>query len=340
MARSIPTGALIAAAILAAPLAAQEAAQTPVPPMSAHDLITLPRLVAPVVNDAGTLAVYGVTTTDPDSFDRSTTYYLLDLTRPGAAAVALDFTDGETSPAFGPDGLLYVISNKEPWDGAEAINRVWRMAINPDGSIEKVQVVLGLPDIGAAGFKLSPDGKRIALWGAMPADCPDWGCGNTVPKHLPGPGTGRLYDGADGFYRHWDQWETPGIHNRIMAYPVKDWDTQARWEGEQDGVPVAGSDLATALIADTPTMPFGGGEELAFSPDGTRLYFTARKADGDEPGSTNLDIYVSDLSGAAPTLLTGGNAATDTAPVVSPDGRYLAWLAMARPTYEADKLAV
>ncbi len=107
-----------------------------------------------------------------------------------------------------------------------------------------------------------------------------------------------------------------------------------------EGVPVDGRDPATGVTGDTPTMPFGGGEDIAFAPDGTALYFTARRADAAEPGSTNLDIYVSDLSGAAPILLTADNPATDSTPAPSPDGRYLAWLAMARPTYEADKLTV
>lgn len=351
--RNITTfGTLAAAALLAAPLIAQDASGAPpavsgpkvsgvaAAPMSARDLVTLPRLGAPAVNAAGTLAIYGVTTTDPDSLARITAYYLLDLTKPDAAPVALDFGMAASSPTFGPDGLLYVLSDAPPWDGAGEQNRVWRMALGTDGSVERKQVVAGFADVGVAGFKLAPTGKRIALWGEMPAGCADTGCADVAPRHLPGPGTARLYDGADGFVRHWDQWETPGSHNRIVVYPLAGWDAQEGWEGPKDGVPVAGRDLATALVADTPTMPFGGGEELAFSPDGAQLYFTARKADGAEPGSTNLDIYVSDLSGGAPSLLTASNAATDTTPIVSPDGRYLAWLAMARPTYEADKLAV
>ncbi|PKP60705.1 MAG: peptidase S9, partial [Alphaproteobacteria bacterium HGW-Alphaproteobacteria-9] len=179
-----------------------------------------------------------------------------------------------------------------------------------------------------------PNGKAIALWAAIPRDCPQFGCPDAKPKHLPGPGTGRLYDGADGFVRHWDQWKTPGVHNRVFVFPIEG------GKAVGAGAPVDGHDPATGLTADTPTMPFGGGEEIAFAPDGSALYFTARMADGAEPTSTNLDIYVSDLSGAAPILLTAGNAATDTTPAPSPDGRYLAWLAMERPTYEADKLAV
>jgi dipeptidyl aminopeptidase/acylaminoacyl peptidase len=339
------SGALIAAALIAAPLAAEDAAgptpspTAPVPgvaaaPMSARDLVTMPRLGAPAVNAAGTLAVYGVTSTDADSLTRSTTFYLLDLTQPGAKPVKLDLGLKASAPAFGPDGALYFLSSGHPDDSAEIRSRVWRVSIGKDGRSSAPQAAVDIPGTDIAGFKLAPTGKAIALWAAIPRDCPRFGCPETTPKHLPGPGNGRLYDGADGFYRHWDRWATPGIPNRVFVFGMEN------GEAVGDGVPVDGTDPETGLIGDTPTMPFGGGEDIAWSPDGEQLYFVARKADGTEPTSTNLDIYVSDLSGAAPILVTANNAATDTAPTPSPDGRYLAWLAMERPTYEADRLSI
>jgi dipeptidyl aminopeptidase/acylaminoacyl peptidase len=324
------SSALVAAlALIATPLAAETA-----PPMSAKDLVTLPRLGAPVVNTAGTLAVYGVTTTDPESLTRSTGYYLLDLATPGAAPILLTFGINASSPAFGADGQLYFLSSAHPDAGTEPRGRVWRVSLAKNGKTGTPQLVAGYPDASIAGFKLAPNGTRIALWAEVPRDCPKLGCGEAKPAHLPGPGTGRLYDGSGGFVRHWDRWATPGTPNRVFVFPL------ANGQAQGDGVPVDGSDPATGLVADTPTMPFGGGEEIAFSPDGAQAYFAARLSDGAEPGSTNLDIYVSDLTGAAPKLLTGSNAATDTMPAPSPDGRYLAWLAMDRPTYEADRLQV
>jgi dipeptidyl aminopeptidase/acylaminoacyl peptidase len=324
------SGALVAAlALIATPLAAETA-----PPMSAKDLVTLPRLGAPVVNTAGTLAVYGVTTTDPESLTRSTGYYLLDLATPGAAPILLTFGINASSPAFGADGQLYFLSSAHPDAGTEPRGRVWRVSLAKNGKTGTPQLVAGYPDASIAGFKLAPNGTRIALWAEVPRDCPKLGCGAAKPAHLPGPGTGRLYDGSGGFVRHWDRWATPGTPNRVFVFPL------ANGQAQGDGAPVDGSDPANGLVADTPTMPFGGGEEIAFSPDGAQAYFAARLSDGAEPGSTNLDIYVSDLTGAAPKLLTGSNAATDTMPAPSPDGRYLAWLAMDRPTYEADRLQV
>jgi dipeptidyl aminopeptidase/acylaminoacyl peptidase len=333
------SGAVIAAALLAAtPLSAQAPSAVPgvtTAPMSAEDLVTLPRLGAPAVNAEGTLAVYTVTVTDPATLTRAPAHYLIDLATPGAAPVPLAIAIRASGLTFGADGALYFLSSEHPdGAGAAARGRVWRVALGKDGTAGAPQLVAGFPDADIAGFKLAPTGDAIALWGEVPRECRTFGCADAKARYLPGPGSGRLYDGSDGFVRHWDRWATPGLHNRIFVFGLAD----GRVLGE--GVPVDGEDPATGLVADMPTMPFGGGEEIAFSPDAEQLYFTARKADGAEPGSTNLDIYVSDLLGGPPRNLTAGNTATDTTPTLSPDGRYLAWLAMDRPTYEADRLSV
>jgi hypothetical protein len=70
------------------------------------------------------------------------------------------------------------------------------------------------------------------------------------------------------------------------------------------------------------------------------VIYAARQADRDEPRSTNLDLWWAPVDGSAPRNLTAANHGTDTTPAVSPDGRWLAWAAMARPGYEADRLVV
>ncbi len=337
-------GALVAATVLAAPLAAEDlssrAPAAPVvsgvtaPPMTAEDLVTLPRPGAPAVNREGTLAVYSVTITDPASLKRTPAHYLIDLARPGTAPVALDLGLKASDLAFGSDGALYFLSSENTDAAAPTRSRVWRVTLAKDGTAGTPQLVTPGTERDIAGFRLAPNGGAIAVWGEVPRDCPTFGCTDAAPAYLPGPGTGRLYDGDRGFVRHWDRWATPGLHNRIFVFPL----TNGVATGE--GVPADGKDPAAGITADAPTMPFGGGEELAFAPDGSALYFTARLSNGEEPGSTNLDIYRAKLDGAAPELLTAAHKATDTTPVPSPDGRYLAWLAMERPTYEADRLAV
>ncbi len=321
------------AAFAAAPLMAQSTPASPTA-MSAHDLVTLPRLGAPVAAPDGSFAVYTVTTTDPESLDRRPALFLIDLTKPGAQPQPIALPLRAAGLVIGRDGFLYFLSSEHTDNKAARRARVWRIAISGAGVAGAAQVVAEFPDIDIAGFKLAPNGTRIALWGEVPRDCPTFGCGARAKAHLPGPGSGRLYEGGQGFVRHWDSWSNPGAPNRVFVFDL------AGGTIAGEGVPIDGRDPATGITANTPTLPFGGAEDIAFTPDGSAVYFAARLANRTEPGSTNLDIYASELDGAAPTLVTPGNPATDTNPVISPDGRHLAWLAMDRAGYEADRLSV
>ncbi|MCU0948442.1 MAG: S9 family peptidase [Porphyrobacter sp.] len=329
-------GTALAAAPLALSLTPALAAQNPAPApaMTARDLVTLPRLGAPVAAPDGSFALYAVTETDPISLDRKPSYFLLDLTTPGAEPRALAMPLRASGLTIASDGFVYFLSGEHPDKAQPRRTRVWRMAISGAGLAGDPQVVADIAEADIAGFKLAPNGKRIALWGAIPRDCATFGCKERANAHLPGPGSGRLYEGGTGFVRHWDTWSNPGAPSRVFAFDLVD----GRVSGA--GVAVDGGAAAGAITANTPTLPFGGTGDLAFTPDASALYFTARLSNAAEPRSTNLDIYVSELGGTAPTLVTQDNPASDSAPVISPDGRHLAWLAMARPGYEADRQVI
>lgn len=329
--------AVLAAWIAAAFLAPVSAQDAPVQQaMTARDLVTMPRLGGPTANTGGTLVVYSVTVTDDATLARSSEFYLRDLTKLNEPPVRLDLGGSASSAAFGPENYLYFLSGR-PSEGSDAESgsvQVWRTALQADGSVSvPVQVTSLGTDV--EGFKLSPDGNAIAIWAEIARDCPRFGCAGDGLKHLPGPGDGRLYDAAEGFVRHWDKWETTGTFSRVFVFGLED--GVATGDGEALDGP---ADAPGAVTGDTPTKPFGGGEDIAWAADGSAVYFVARIADAAEPTSTNLDIYRADLKGGAPVNMTAGNQATDASPAVSPDGKFLAWLAMARPGYEADKMTV
>ena len=109
----------------------------------------------------------------------------------------------------------------------------------------------------------TPDGSRVIVW-ADTRDCPDIACAATTFPAKP-EGSARVYDKM--FVRHWDTWAEPGVRSRIFSYPV----VGGKLQG--GGVRVTGE-----LEGDTPSKPFGGGEEVDISADGKTVYFALREA--------------------------------------------------------------
>jgi dipeptidyl aminopeptidase/acylaminoacyl peptidase len=303
---------LLCAGLLALALAP---AAAPARTMTATDLATMRRIAAPTVSPDGRWAAYQLRETDLEANRGRTDLWLIDLRAKNAQPVKIASAPdkNEHDPRFSADGRhLYYLSN------ASGSEQLWRVAV-PGGAPEQVT---GLAkDI--AGYTISPSGDRLAIWADLDLACTDFNCANVKPAAT--GGSGRTYDQL--FVQHWDAWAEPGVRSRIFTLPL----VNGRAAG--DGTPIGGS-----LVGDAPSKPFGGGEEIAWSADGRTLYFTLREAGRIEATSTNMDIFAAPADGTgAPVNLTDANDATDTLPAISPDGKWLAYAAMARPGYEADR---
>ena len=295
--------AAAAAALAASPLAAR--------PMTATDMQSMHRLGSPEVSRDGRYAVFTISNTDWAKNKRANTLYLLDLTKPGAQPQQVAAAAKGHDAVFGPDNSLWFLMAVGEQD------QLFRMPIGG----KPVQVGNFKGDVG--GFRLAPSGDRVVVWADRDLRCADLNCAGLPPK--PKTGTGRTYDQL--FVRHWDTWAEPSVKSRLFGFAVGG--------GKLVG---GGAPLTGNLIGDTPSKPFGGGEEIAFSPDGRTVYFALREAGRIEALSTNLDIFQVPSDGSAPPVnLTASNHATDNLPTVSPDGRTLAYFAMARAGYEADR---
>jgi dipeptidyl aminopeptidase/acylaminoacyl peptidase len=300
--RTLPFAAA-AVALAGSPLAAR--------PMTATDMQSMHRLGAPEVSRDGKWAVFTISNTDWDKNKRVNTLYLLDLTRPGATPQPVKGSEKGHDAVFAPDGSLWFLMAAGDQD------QLFRKPL----AGAPVQVSNFKGDIG--GFRLAPSGDRAVVWADRDLRCGDLNCASLPPK--PKTGTGRTYDQL--FVRHWDSWAEPSVKSRLFGFAVSG--------GKLVG---SGAPLTGSLVGDTPSKPFGSGEEIAFSPDGRTVYFAMREAGRIEALSTNLDIFQVPSDGsAAPVNLTDANDATDNLPIVSPDGRTLAYFAMARPGYEADR---
>jgi len=299
--------ALLAAAAAAA-LATSPALARPMTPTDMH---MMHRMGSPAISPDGRYAVFTLSDTDLAANKRNNTLYLLDLKKAGAAPQPIAGAEKGHDPMFSDDGVLWFLMSVGDQD------QLFRMPIG--GAPAQASNFKG--DIG--GFKVAPGGNRVVVWADRDLRCADLGCAALPEK--PKTGSGRTYDQL--FIRHWDTWAEPGVKSRLFGFTVEG----GKLAGS--GVPLTGS-----LVGDTPSKPFGGGEELSFTPDGRTLFFALREAGRIEPLSTNLDIFQAPSDGSAPPVnLTDANDATDTLPAVSPDGKTLAYVAMARPGYESDR---
>ena len=194
------------------------------------------------------------------------------------------------------------------------------------------------------GFKFSPDGQKVILLKSIPF--------NDIIKKNPDDlpkATGRVI--TDLMYRHWDHY-VESIQHPFVA------DVTA------DGIGQA-VDILQGEPYECPMEPFGGIEQLDWSPDSKLIAYTCRKKTGLEYSiSTDADIYLYNIGTRetrnlckpegyvepkidpsktmknqavnAPSNLKN-NVGYDQNPRFSPDGRYLAWLSMERNGYEADR---
>ena len=216
--------------------------------------------------------------------------------------------------------------------------QLWSMAA--DGSDRRQ---LTKSDIDIEGFKFSPDGKQVILIKSLPYH-------ESIkknPEDLP-LASGRLV--TDLNYRHWDHYVESIPHPFVANVSA---------EGIDEGV-----DILKGEPFECPMAPFGGVEQLNWSPDSKSIAYTCRKKTGvNYAVSTDSDIFLYDVATGetrnlckpanykpvdfdpTKTMKTQAinhqkedlNMGYDVNPKFSPDGRYIAWQSMARDGYESDR---
>jgi dipeptidyl aminopeptidase/acylaminoacyl peptidase len=285
-----------------------------------RDMAYMDRYSSPTLSPDGRVLVFAKRTVDRDSNKSATTLWMRNLVTRDNAPPRQVSPEGWSvnSPAFSPDGrTLYFLSAK---------SGSMQLYAMPAGGGEPKRLTDFALDVD--GYKLSPDGSRVALaMGTFPDCGGDLACTRKrLDADAGAKATGKVFDRL--FIRHWDTWND-GRLNRVFAAPLG---------GE--GMLTTATLLSGDVAGDIPSKPFGDLSDFAWSPDGKAVAMSVRQSGPSEPWSTNFDIWLVNADGSGARNLTAANKAWDAGPVFSADGKTLYYRAMARPGFEADRFAL
>jgi len=226
----------------------------------------------------------------------------------GNAVKVTNFNGSESNGVFRPDGKKIAFLSAE-----SGSMQVWEA--NPDGSSP---VRISNTDGDIEGLSYSPDMKHILYTQHVKLDKTT----NDMYPDLP-KANARIED--DLMYRHWDSWsDYKYSHIFVGTYT----------DGKLENV----VDIMENQRFESPMAPWGGMEQISWSPQSDKIAYTCKKLTGIEYAlSTNSEIYVYDLKTGKETNISFGIEGYDQDPVFSPDGKKIVWRSMARNGFEADK---
>lgn len=218
--------------------------------------------------------------------------------------------DAEINALWKPDGSgIAYLSNKS------GSFQIWECDANGKASKQITDI-----EGGINGFAFAPDMKHFLFTKDVILDPSPQDIHPDLPK-------ANAFISDDLMYRHWDQWHDYAYSHIFYA------------EYSAQGLISSGTDIMEDERFDSPMLPWGGMEQISWSPDGSKIAYTCKKMFGKEYAlSTNSEIYIFDLSNYKTiTLSTPGFEGYDWDPVFSPDGSKLVWRSMEEPGFEADK---
>ncbi|AQS35953.1 dipeptidyl aminopeptidase/acylaminoacyl peptidase [Shewanella psychrophila] len=285
-------------------------------PFKVQDLVKINKLHSSALSNDGNSIVFGIKKFDYKG-KASSDLYIQDLMKSDAKPMQLTFAAGtEHSAVFAADDQsVYFLASR---DGS---SQVYNLPLTGG----EARQVSDLP-LDVEGFKLSQDGKQLVLNMRVFPDCQDLKCSkDKFTADAERKSTGREYKQL--MVRHWDTWSD---HSRSHLFV-------AQLNGEKITSAV---DVTAGLDTETPPKPFSGMEEVTFTPDGKYVVYSAKAPSKDQAWITNYDLWQVPVTGGDAVNLTESNKAWDAHPTYSADGRYLAYLAMKKPGFEADRYRI
>ncbi len=270
--------------------------------ITSEELLNLKRVYSPAVSPDGKWVLYGVTVPDIPANRSNSDLHLVSIEGERhwqlTASPSADFEG-----CWSPDGKAVAFLSTR---GGSP--QIYTIALD-GGEAVKVSDV----ENGVSNLSWSPDGKYFAFTSDVKLD-------STVAEKYPSYAKAKVRIYEKIHVRHWDEWNDES-YMHLFVMPASGGEARDLMAGER---------------FETPLKPFGGAEQIAWSPDGREIAYTSKKV-GDFATSTNSDIYVVDVASGATRNITEGMPGFDRDPLYSPDGRFIAFHSMSRAGHEADR---
>ncbi len=318
-------------------------------PFTFEDMMKLKRVGEPVPSPDGKWVLFSVVDVDLAANKKTPHIWIVPLNGGAAASAAqaehvlIADQDGDR-PRWAPGGKRFAfISNKEGG------SQVW--IADFDSAAGAVRGVHKLTSIAteAGGELWSPDGKHVLFTSDVYPECdgapePAAACNaRKVKEAEESKVKGLVFDRL--LYRHWNAYKA-GKRTHIFVVGVM-FALVPRQppEPEPEILSATPRDLTPGNY-DAPVFSLGGQDDYAFSPDGREICYTSNH-DKVEAESTNNDLWIVPVNWPANATpaevlaktknITTDNPASDSTPLYSPDGKYIAYRAQQRPGYESDR---